>query len=101
MDSQPYSSTLRPISLINLGASILNITDVTRIQQHIKKIIHNDQVGFTIGLPGLYSKHKSIYVMQHVKRIKDKTHIIISIDAEKVFYKIQNPFTIKALKKLG
>ena len=67
----------------------------------IKKLIHHDQVGFILGIQGWFNIHKSINVIHHINRIKDKNHMIISIDAEKAFDKIQQPFILKTLKKLG
>ena len=68
-----------------------------RIQQHIKKLIHHDQVGFIPGIQEFFNICKSINV-NHIKKLKDKTHMIISIDAEKAFDKIQHPFMIKTLQ---
>ena len=71
------------------------------IQQHIKKFIYHDQVGFIPGIQGFFSIHKSKSVIHHINKLKDKNHMIISIDTERAFDKIHYPFMIKTLQKMG
>jgi hypothetical protein len=86
----------RPIYLININAKIL-----TNQIQYIKTIIHPDQVGFIPGMQGWFYIQKYINVILYINKLKDKNHMIISLDTEKAFDKIQYPFMLKVLERSG
>ena len=91
----------RSISLTNKNTKILNKILSKQIQQHSRRILYHDQLGFILGMQGWLDICKSIHVIHYNKKMKDRNHMIISREAGKAFDKIQHQFTIKTLNKVS
>jgi hypothetical protein len=86
---------------LNIDAKICNKILTNGIQEQVKMIMHNDPVGFIPRMWRWFNIQKSINIIHYINKVKEKNHMIISLDAEKAFNKIQHPFMIKVLEISG
>ena len=100
-DKIQHPFMIKALQKVGIDGNIINKILANGIQQHIKRIIHHDQEGFIPGMQGFFNIRKPINMIHHINKLKDKNHMIISIDAEKAFDKIQHPFMIKTLQNVG
>ena len=84
---------------MNINAKILGKIVAKTKQKHMKRIIHQVEVSFIPGMQWLFNIYKSINEIYHINKLKDKNHMILSVDAEKILDKIKQPFMIKTLQK--
>ena len=91
----------KTMSVMNIDVKIFNKILVNRIQVYIKRIIYHDQIGFISGMQRFFNIHTYISVIHHINKLKNKNCMIISVDAEKAFDKIQQLFLIKTLQRVG
>ena len=83
---------------MNIDTKILSKVLPKRIQQPIMRKIHCDQLGFVPGVKGRFNTRKTISIIDHIKNKTNRSPMIISIDEEKAFDKIQHPFLLRTVK---